>query len=136
MTWTEHNANNLTRCGIVKYTLKTPTLDNIEDIFDYSHLQHDINTLFTLNGKLFIKFFFKSRITVHSVILIYLVRFFFLFCKHTDYHIVGCGDRTVSMWDHRDGNLLIDVEIELPTIGQNIGCYSVGVDVSMILFSL
>lgn len=37
------------------------------------------------------------------------------------------------MWDHRDGNLLIDVEIELPTIGQNIGCYSVGVDVSTII---
>lgn len=51
MTWTEHNVNNQTRCGIIKYTLKTPTLDNIEDIFDYSYLQHDINTLFVVNGK-------------------------------------------------------------------------------------
>lgn len=43
-----------------------------------------------------------------------------------DYHVVGCGDRTVSMWDHRNGNLLIDIEIELPTIGRNIACYTVG----------
>lgn len=49
---------------------------------------------------------------------------------YTDYHVVGCGDRTVSMWDHRNGSLLIDIEIELPTIGQNIGCYTVGDDVS------
>lgn len=35
------------------------------------------------------------------------------------------------MWDHRNGNLLIDVEIDLPTIGRNIGCYTVGVDVSV-----
>lgn len=34
------------------------------------------------------------------------------------------------MWDHRNGNLLIDIEIELPTIGYNIGCYSVGDEVS------
>lgn len=47
-----------------------------------------------------------------------------------DYHIVGCGDKTVSVWDHRNGNLLIDFEIDLPTIGQNIGCYTFEVDVS------
>lgn len=47
-----------------------------------------------------------------------------------DYHIVGCGDKTVSMWDHRNGNLLIDFEIDLPTIGQNIGCYTFEIDVS------
>ncbi|XP_055304817.1 uncharacterized protein LOC129569712 [Sitodiplosis mosellana] len=92
MTWTEQNVNNQTRCSIVKYTLKTPSLDNIDDIFDYSYLQHDINTLYAIN----------------------------------DYHVVGCGDRTVSMWDHRNGNLLIDIEIELPTIGRNIACYTVG----------
>lgn len=53
-----------------------------------------------------------------------------IYITHADYHVVGCGDRTVSMWDHRNGNLLIDIEIELPTIGQNIGCYTVGDDVS------
>lgn len=51
MTWTEQNINNQTRCGIVKYTLKQPSLDNIEDIFDYSYLQHDIKSLFAVNGK-------------------------------------------------------------------------------------
>lgn len=50
----------------------------------------------------------------------------------SDYHIVGCGDKTVSMWDHRNGNLLIDFEIDLPTIGQNIGCYTFEVDVSRV----
>lgn len=51
MTWTEQNVNNQKRCGIVKHTLKTPSLDNIEDIFDYSYLQHDITTLYAINGK-------------------------------------------------------------------------------------
>ncbi|XP_031637172.1 uncharacterized protein LOC116349739 [Contarinia nasturtii] len=91
MTWTEYNVNNQSRCGIIKYTLKMPTLDNLEDIMDYSDLQHDIKTLITIG----------------------------------DYHVVGCGDRTVSMWDHRNGNLLIDIEIDLPTIGHNIACYTV-----------
>lgn len=62
--------------------------------------------------------------------------FFLSTHTHTDYHVVGCGDRTVSMWDHRNGNLLIDIEIELPTIGQNIGCYTVGDDVSTLTQTL
>lgn len=133
MTWTEHNVNNQTRCGIIKYTLKTPTLDNIEDIFDYSYLQHDINTLFVVNGKSISNIpDFTSGFKRFWVFLqlLFLLMLFFFGNECTDYHVVGCGDRTVSMWDHRNGNLLIDIEIELPTIGYNIGCYSVGDEVS------
>lgn len=50
-----------------------------------------------------------------------------------DRHVVGCGDRTISMWDHYNGNLLIDFEIDLPTIGRNIGCFTIDVDVSITL---
>lgn len=57
------------------------------------------------------------------------------FVNYSDYHVVGCGDRTVSMWDHRNGNLLIDIEIELPTIGRNIACYTAGGDEVSIIFS-
>lgn len=48
-----------------------------------------------------------------------------------DRHVVGCGDRTISMWDHYNGNLLIDFEIDLSTIGRNIGCFTIDVDVSV-----
>lgn len=51
MTWTERNVNNQVRCGIAKYTIRTPSFDKIVDIFDYSYLQHDIKTLYELNGK-------------------------------------------------------------------------------------
>lgn len=125
MTWTEQNVNNQTKCGIAKYTLKTPSLDNIEEAYDYPHLQHDIKTLYAINGKysLVISYFFVS---------FWFLCWFFMDC--TDYHVVGCGDRTVSMWDHRNGNLLIDIEIELPTIGRNIACYTVGGEEDVSIF--
>ena len=68
----------------------------------------------------------------HRDTLCFLLLFIYFYVDYfvncADYHVVGCGDRTVSMWDHRNGNLLIDIEIELPTIGRNIACYTVGGD--------
>lgn len=59
-----------------------------------------------------------------------MTNFIFVLLFKIDNHIVGCGDRTVSMWDHRNGNLLIDMEIDIPTIGRNLGCYTLGAEVS------
>lgn len=79
MTWTEHNVNNQTRCGIVKYTLKSPSLDNIEDIFDYSYLQHDIKTLFAFNGKYSTSVFHLSEFVV--IVFLLFLRYSVDFCE-------------------------------------------------------
>lgn len=51
MTWTETNQLNQSKCGMVKYTIKTPLFDGIEEIYDFPHLQHDIKSLYAINGK-------------------------------------------------------------------------------------
>lgn len=64
-------------------------------------------------------------------VLFIILSFFFFVVEQIDRHVIGCGDRTISMWDHYNGNLLIDFEIDLPTIGRNIGCFTIDVDVSI-----
>lgn len=80
MTWTERNVNNQTRCGIVKYTMRTPTFDKIVDIFDYSYLQHDINTLYELNGKNKFHFIFFFNKFFFEIIHLYFVFVRFPYC--------------------------------------------------------
>lgn len=44
--------------------------------------------------------------------------------------IVGCGERAISVFNHLTGDLHVHFEIDVPTIGRNIACYTCDVEVS------
>lgn len=39
-----------------------------------------------------------------------------------DDKLLGFGYSVVSMWDHQTGDLLLNIDIDLP-IGDNLGCF-------------
>lgn len=126
MTWTELNVNNTTRCGIAKFVFKTPLMDTIEEIVDYPYIQKDIRTMLEINGmsdKFLLFFVFHS-----------LCRYFNENCdgflRHVDDRIVGCGERVVAVFDHVTGDLLVHFEIDVPTIGRNLACFTCDIEVS------
>lgn len=45
-------------------------------------------------------------------------------------HIIGCGENSVSMWNHQTGGLVINIDMNIATIGDNLGGLLMDVNVS------
>lgn len=117
--------NNVSRCGIVKYTLKSPLWDVIDDIVDYPYIQKDIRSMIEIEGN----FRGPNKIWLDNVnILCKLCRTNYV--RSVDDLIVGCGDRAISVFNHQTGDLHVHFEMDVPTIGRNIACYTCDVEVS------
>lgn len=124
MSWTEQTMTR-TRCGICKYNIKLPDYDSVESILDFAYLQHSIKSMCQMTGK-------GMHADPNSLqsIMNNLTMFVVVVADNSN-QVIGCGDRIVSVWDHRNGDLLMNFEIDLPSIGTNLGCLCINYDVSV-----
>lgn len=125
MSWNEQSVNR-TRTGICKYVIKMPDYDSVDSILDFAYLTHHIKSLFSINGNL------KNSTKIFNL---YFIKKKYYFYKFTiDNQVIGFGERTLSMWDHRSGNLLMNFQMDLPTTGESLGCQMINYGVRNDLF--
>lgn len=123
MAWTEQTVLNRSRGGVCKYSLRYPGFETLQNILDFSYVHDAVKNLSCLNG-MYYRNDFRSNIYIYIFINASSI---------SDSKLLGCGTSHVMMWDHRNGDLLMSLDMNMP-IGVNLGCFMMDVRFVVRLF--
>lgn len=121
MAWTEQLNKGKRRTAVCKYSLRRPDIESLHSITEFAAgAQDSVQSLTCFAGKKNTQNEYRwcqclcalnnNLFKFHSL----------LSFKETK--LAALGTTTFSMWDHRSGDLLMKLDLDVP-IGRNLGCF-------------